>query len=94
MPDRIGHDFSRFVHMLPRGMEVAVLLVLPCKEVLMSRMPKKPSEKKALRTRKMPDEQTLPAQPENFDKTTTPRRERMAREMVETSPEERMKQGR
>ena len=61
----------------------------------MRKIPRKQLEKNQPKPRKsQPDATISAAQPENFDKTTTPRRERMARDIMETSPEERMKQGR
>jgi len=61
----------------------------------MSRIPRKQLEKNQPKPRKnQPDSKISAAQPAEFDKTTTPRRERMARDITETSPEERMRQGR
>ena len=37
---------------------------------------------------------STPADPGEFEKTTSPLRERMARELKETPPEERLKRGR
>jgi len=62
-------------------------------------MPPKPrsnSSKRAPAAKRQakPSVRQTPANPEEFGKKTTPVRERMARDIVETPPEERIKRGR